>query len=266
MNIYKREFKAHRKSLIWWSVGMLFMVYAGMAKYGAFTSSGQDVTKLFGKMPKALMAVFGIGNVDLTTTIGFYTVLFIYVFVMAAIQSSLLGAGILAEEELDRTAEFLFAKPVSRVRAVTAKLLAAITSVTILNLVTSVSSILFVQAYNKNGPSATKDIILMMIGMYLASLVFLLFGTAAAAIVKKPKLAAPIASGYMFTAFFLKLWLDISEKAQWLKYLTPFRYFDAVTISKDSALDPVFVILSGVLIIGLAVLTFYTYRKRDLYV
>ena len=36
MNVFWRELKAHRKGLIWWSLGMLFMVYSGMAKYGAY--------------------------------------------------------------------------------------------------------------------------------------------------------------------------------------------------------------------------------------
>jgi ABC-2 type transport system permease protein len=263
MNVFLREFKAHRKGVIWWSVGMFFMVYSGMAKFGAYQTSGVDTTKIFDAMPKAVKAVLGIGNVDLSTAIGFFVILFIYLIVMAAIHASLLGSGVLTEEELDRTTEFLFAKPISRAKAVAAKLSAALVNVTILNLVTTVSSIGFVAAYNK-GESATTEVLLLMIGMYLAQLLFLSAGLAAAAIVKRPKRAAAVVSAYVFGAYFLSLWLDATEEAQWLKYATPFKYFDAATIVNNTALNPVYIAISVTLTLVLGVLTFVFYQKRDL--
>ncbi|WP_318505648.1 hypothetical protein [Bacillus sp. T3] len=38
MNLFWREMKAHRKSLILWSIGMILMVYSGMGKYEAYSS------------------------------------------------------------------------------------------------------------------------------------------------------------------------------------------------------------------------------------
>lgn len=263
MNVFFREFKTHRKGLIWWSVGMFFLVYSGMAKFAAYQTSGVDTTKVIDAMPKAVKAVLGMNNVDLSTAIGFFVILFIYLIVMAAIHASLLGAGVLTEEELDRTTEFLFAKPISRAKAVAAKLSAALVNVTVLNLVTTVSSIGFVAAYNK-GESATTKVLLLMGGMYLAQLLFLSAGLAAAAIIKRPKRAAAVVSAYVFGAYFLSLWLDATEKAQWLKYTTPFKYFDAATIIKNTALDPVYVALSMVLTAGLVVAAFIFYQKRDL--
>ena len=264
MNILRHEFKAHRKALFWWSFGVFWMCYAGMAKYGGFSATGQDVTKLFGQMPKSVMAVFGMTGADLTTALGFYTILYIYVFVMTAIHASLLGASILAEEEIDRTAEFLYPKPASRTRILAEKLGAAVLTIVILNLVTAFFSVVFTAMYNKNGPSATPDILLMMVGMLLASLLFFSVGLAAAAVVKKPRLAAPISSGYMFLAFFLKVYLDITEKTQGLKYLTPYKYFEGPAIAKEGALDPLFVVLSIALIGVFTGAAFYAYERRDL--
>lgn len=263
MNVFWHEFKAHRKGLIWWSLGMLFMVYAGMAKFGAYKQSAVDVSKVFDTIPKVVKAVLGMRNVDLSTAIGFFVILFIYLIVMAAIHASLLGAGVLTEEELDRTSEFLFAKPISRVKAVAAKLSAAVLTVTILNLITTVSSVLFVAAYN-TGKSVTPEVILLMVGLYLGQLLFLSAGMAAAAIVKNPKRAAAVVTSYLFGTYFISLWLDITEKAQWLKYTTPFKYFDAATIVNTSALDPLFIAITVVLITVLISMTFVFYRRRDL--
>ncbi len=263
MNVFWHELKAHRKGLIWWSLGMFLMVYSGMAKYGAYKASSVDVTKVFGAIPKVVKAVLGMRDVDLSTAIGFFVILFIYLIVMAAIHASLLGAGVLTEEELDRTTEFLFAKPISRVQAVIAKTSAALVAVTTLNVVTTVSSVVFVSAYNKDAP-VTREVLILMGGLYLAQLLFLSAGLAAAAIVQNPKRAAAVVSAYLFGTYFISLWLDITEKAQWLKYLTPFKYFDAAAIVKASSLDPVYIAISAILTTVLIVLTFVFYQRRDL--
>lgn len=262
MNIFLRELKSRRKSIFFWSVGMFFLVASGMNKFSGFEKSGQ-ATKVFKAFPKALSAAFGVSNVNLNTAIGWFAMLFMYLVVMTAIHASLLGAGVLAEEEQDKTAEFLFSKPISRASVITRKLLAALTFVFILNIATLVSSITLVAAFNK-GPSANKEILLMMVGMFVIQIIFMVIGTTAAAIVRKPKYAAPAASGIMFATFFLSIWLDITDKLPNLKYLTPFKYFDAKIIAKKSALDPVFIAISIVIIGVMVAATYYFYEIRDL--
>jgi len=263
MNIFLRELRAHRRSLIYWSIGMLFMIWAGMTKFGAYEKSGQPVNELFKGLPKGLAAVFGVGNIDLTKAVGFYAILFLYLIVMASIHASLLGAGILADEERDKTAEFLYTKPISRAKVITEKLLAALTLITMLNIVTLLSSIFIVDSYNKRA-SVNKEIILMMIGMFVVQIIFISIGMAAAAVVRKPKRAAVAVSTIMFSTFFLSLWLDMTEKLPWLKYFTPFKYFDGKEIVNNIKLDPVYIVISVGIIIFMICLTYVFYQKRDL--
>ena len=44
MNIVKRELKAHLKSLLIWCGSMVFLIYAGMIKYSAFSETGHVIT------------------------------------------------------------------------------------------------------------------------------------------------------------------------------------------------------------------------------
>ena len=88
---------------------------------------------------------------------GFYGIMFLYMAVMAAVHAVILGAGVIAEEERDKTSEFLYAKPVSRSRALTGKLLAGLTNLVVLNLVTLASSFVFVGFYGK-GETFTEKI------------------------------------------------------------------------------------------------------------
>ena len=262
MNIYLRELKARRKSILFWSIGMFFMVAASMNKFAGFEKSGQ-ASKVFASFPKGVAAAFGLSNVDINTALGWFTMAVMYLLVLAAIHASLLGAGILAEEEQDKTAEFLYSKPISRAKVVTEKLLAALTLVIMLNIVTLLSSIVMVASVNK-GASANQEILLMMVGLFVVQIIFVVIGTTAAAIARKPKYAAPAASGIMFATFFLSLWLDITDRLPDLKYLTPFKYFDAKIIAKKAALDPVFIAISFVIIGVMVAATYVFYERRDL--
>lgn len=263
MNLYLRELKANRKSLIIWCVGIIFLVYAGMLKYAGLSSSGQGLNKLMGEMPKSLQAIMGAGAFDLTKASGYYGVLFLYLLVMATIQATLLGANIISKEERDKTFEFLFVKPISRSKIIVTKLLAALSMIFIFNLATLITSIFAVQYYG-DGEKVASDIVQLMVGMYILQVLFLLIGSALSAVLKRSKIAASLSSGILFLTFLLSIAIDLNEKFDTLKYVTPFKYFEAKNLMYDGGFDAVYVILSLVLILVLFSITFIFYQKKDL--
>ncbi len=263
MNIYLREMKAHRKGLIWWCVGMAALVASGMAKYDAYQAAGVSVQEMLAGLPKAVLTVFGMTGFDLTKASGFYGVLFLYIGLMAAIHSALLGAHLISKEERDRTSEFLYSKPVSRSSALTSKLLAGLTMVVILNAATLLSSFYFVNLFGK-GESVSADILVLMAGLLLLQLIFFAIGAVVASIVRKPKAAPSIATSVMFLAFLTSYLVNMSESLDFLKYLSPFKYFDAATLMADGQLDPVYVALSVAIVALAAAGTYRLYSGRDL--
>ncbi|WP_082074966.1 ABC transporter permease subunit [Desulfosporosinus sp. I2] len=162
----------------------------------------------------------------------------------------------------DKTAEFLFLKPISRSKIITSKLLASLLNLLIFNLVTLVSSILLVQRYSK-GEAVMGDITKLMVGMLILQLIFLFIGTAIAAISKHPKTAASMATGILLLTFMLSIAIDLNSRIDMLKYLTPFKYFDAKNMY-TRGFEPVYVILSVVIIAGLFKVTYVFYKSRDL--
>jgi ABC-2 type transport system permease protein len=263
MNIFIQEMKAHRKSLIFWCVGMIFMVAAGMGKFSAISSTGKSANEIFDKMPKLLRVIFGIGDFDLSKTIGYFGVLFIYLLLMATIHAAMLGADVISKEERDKTSEFLFVKPASRTKIITAKLLAALVNITILNIITLISSIGIMGKYSK-GEAVTGDIIILMIGMFITQLIFMLIGTGLAAVSKNPKTSTSIATGILLVLYMLSVIIDMNSNLENLKYINPLKYFEAKNLINGGGFDPVFVGLS-VVIIGLLVASTYVfYKKRDL--
>ncbi|MGM0750664.1 MAG: ABC transporter permease subunit [Bacillota bacterium] len=262
MNVYIREMKAHRKSLIIWCIGMVALIGSGMGKFAGFSSSGQSMNELMAEMPKSLQAFLGVGSLDMSTASGFYGVLFLYVLLLSTIHAAMIGATIISKEERDKTVEFLFVKPMPRKKIIGIKLLAALTQVGILSIITWSASLLIVGNYSQ-GESIIRDIGITMIGMFILQILFLVIGTAIAALTKRPGKAATLATGVLLATFILSFAIDLSEKIEDLKYLTPFKYFEAKTVM-DGGLEMIFVWISVVLIGVLAVSTFVFYNKRDL--
>jgi ABC-2 type transport system permease protein len=263
MNIFLKEMKSHRKSLILWSIGVALMVVTGMSKYAGMSASGQSMNEMMAEMPASLQAVLGIGILDLSKASGFYGILFIYLLLMATIHAAMLGATIIAKEERDKTSEFLFVKPVSRSKIITAKLLAALVNIIVINLVTFISSLVIVGNFS-DGEAISGDIALTMAGMFFLQLLFMVIGTVIAAVTKKPKSAASLTTGILLLMYILSIAVDLNEGLDALKYVTPFKYFEAKNVMYGGGLDVIFIVISVFLITALSYGTFAFYKKRDL--
>lgn len=263
MNIFWKEMKSYRKSLIFWSIGIVLMVVSGMSKYAGLSASGQSMNDLMADMPKSLKAILGIGALDLNTASGYYGLLYLYLLLMATIHAAMLGANIISKEERDKTSEFLFVKPVSRNAIISSKLLAAFANIVIFNGVTLLSSILIVGQYS-DGESLNGDIAITMLGMFILQLLFLSIGSAIAAVKKKSKSAGSLATGILLLTFIISVAIELNERIDSLKYVTPFKYFEPKNVMYGGGLDLIFVLLSVVMIVALFSVTYVFFEKRDL--
>ncbi|WP_066071803.1 ABC transporter permease subunit [Neobacillus soli] len=264
MNIFLHELKSHRKSLLFWSIGVFLMVVSGMAKYAAYSSAGQSMNDLIADLPKSLRAVLGFNALDVSKISGYYGMLFLYLLLMATIHAAMLGATIIAKEERDKTSEFLFVKPVSRTTIITAKLLAAFTNIVVFNVVTFVSLLFFIGKYNSDGEAVNGDIALTMAGMFILQILFMVIGSALASVKRKTKTAPSLAASILLLSYMLSIVIDLNERMEGLKYLTPFKYFEAKNVMLGGGFERVYIIISIVLIIAFSTITYVFYKKRDL--
>jgi ABC-2 type transport system permease protein len=262
MNIFLRELKANRKALIIWSVCMFFLVASGMAKYTAYSAGGQS-NDVFNKMPSSLKALLGMGSFDMTTMAGYFVMLFLYIELAVAIHAVLLGSGIIAKEERDKTTEFLITKPVSRTIIITSKLLSAFVNIIVINIVTFVSSITMVAAYNK-GDDISGEITMFMLSMFIVQLIFLSLGTVIAAFIRNPKASGSLSAGILLTSFVISKITDMTDKLNFLNVLSPFKYFEYKNIVDGNGLNFSIVVLSLILVTAFCGSTYFFYSKRDL--
>jgi ABC-2 type transport system permease protein len=264
MNVYKRELRANRKSLIWWCLGMALLLLASMGKYAGMTAAGtQSVTDFIKMMPDAMRAVMGMNGLDLSDARSFFVVLYVFVALMVAIHASMLGAVIISKEERDRTSEFLFVKPVTRAGVITTKLLAAVTDIVILDIfIFAVSA--GMMAKLGNGAPFMGGLARMMLGLGLLQLLFLSLGSAAAAVIGRPRAATGTAAGVMLFMFLLSAAIDINKDWSFLSFLTPFKYFSARDMMMDGGFAAFYTVLAVAITAVLTAATYYFFKRRDL--
>ena len=263
MNIFIRELKANRKALIIWSICMIFVVASGMGKYTAYASGGESLNAAFSSIPSSMKALLGFGSFDLTKMSNYYAMLFIYMELVTAIHAVLLGAGIIAKEEKDRTTEFLMIKPVSRKNIITAKLLAAFVNVLVVNLVSLITSVALVGNYSK-GENLTGELVTLMVSMLIVQSIFLSLGAALAALSRNPKSSGSLATGILMAGFVISKITDMTDKVNFLNVFSPFKYFSLEDVVNGNGLNPGIVVLSLLLTTVFSVLTYIYYQKRDL--
>lgn len=262
MNIFLRELKAYRRTLIIWSIAIFFMIVSSIGKFMAYAETGQSMNELLSQIPSSIKAVLGMGNFDLTKVSGFYGMLYLYLLLLATVHASLLGADIISKEERDKTTEFLLVRPVSRARVITAKLLASLFNVVVFNLVTLIFSVTLMGKYAK-GEDITGEIFTLMAGMFILQLIFLLIGTATAAVSRRPKSAASVTTAILLVSFVISSAINMNSNLEPLKYITPFEYFKAEKLLSGGGFEVNFLTLSFVIIAALVFVTYASYKKRD---
>lgn len=261
MNIYRREMRGNLRALVFWVLGVLLFIAASMAKFSALVKD-PSATSIFTELPMGLQALFGVGELDFTQAIGFYAMIYPYLVLMAAIHASMLGAVILSKEERDKTTEFLYVKPAARAQVLTAKLLAALSMVCLLNLIDWAVSVALVHYY---GTPADATIAILMVGMFLVQVVFLALGFAAAAVLSRPKAATGVTTAIMLGMYILSVAISINENIGWAKVFTPFAYFDSREIvAKGVGLNLPYAALCVGLIALLLGAAYTRFPRRDL--
>lgn len=263
MNIFFREIRAHYKGLIGWTIGMAFLVISSMAKLGTLSSSGQNAAEILKAFPKPFLVIFGISGFDLQTAVGYFGVTFLYIALMATIHAAMMGANVIAKEERDHTAEFLYPKPVSRNKVVTAKLMAGLFNVLVLFAVTVGVSLWSVDYYAKT-TEHSQIILTLLLGLLMMQLIFFALGAFFAGVFKNPKLPIVMSTSVLLTTYVIWVVIDLNSNFENLKYLTPFKYFDAATIINSGHLDSLYVAISAVLVVVMTLATYIFYNRRDL--
>jgi beta-exotoxin I transport system permease protein len=264
VNIFVRELKANLKSLIIWIVILALLIMIAVAKFSAFAGN-PDMLKMLDALPKALQDALSMRAFNLTTLSGFYGLMFIYFGLMGAIAAAMWGSDIISKEERDKTVEFSLVLPVSRSRVITAKALAALVNCIVFVLVTWAVSLVAVQSYQPD-QAFYSFLRLEMAAMFVIELIFLALGLVLGCAMKQYKRSASTAVAIILVTYFLSIISTMQDKLDFLKYFSPFRYFDAGALFRSGRLDGMYLALSAAIIAVCVAMAYLAYNRRDLYI
>jgi ABC-2 type transport system permease protein len=261
--IFLHEFKARLRSVITWSIALVAIILIFLSIFPAFAAQAGLLNETMSKFPPALLAAFGLGQVDLSNILGFYSFIFLFAQLCIAIQAGNYGFGLVSIEETELTADFLVSKPVSRVQILTSKLLAAFASLLITDVVVWVSTIIGLMLFSGGQKYDTRTLILLSLSLIVFQLFFLCLGLFISLLVKRVRSVTPYALGLGFGMYVLSAFSGL-EGVSVLETITAFKHFDPNYIILHVTYNTPLVLLDVAVIIVSLALSYWLYLRRDI--
>jgi len=259
--VFLKELKLNRRSLFFWSLAIIITAAWGIGEYPFLKENLDAVMSGLNVLPRIILIMFGVDGLTLQTAMDYYLTMYYYYALIAFFHAVHTGYSIIAREEKNKTAEFLYTKPLSRHTVLSAKILSGITGLAVIAAVAFLTTLIgmlpVLQAFDITG-----KVLLTIVGMFFTQLVFFAFGALCAALFKTWKIISLSSYVLVITTYALAVYLRYVENSGLLNLLSPFQYFIAHNVIR-SGLNPFYIIFS----IGIALLAFYAtstlYTKRE---
>lgn len=260
MTIVKHELRQGKTACLIWTASIAFLLMICILIFPEMQGDMDAIGGLFASMG-SFTAAFGMDRLNIGTLIGFYAVECGNILGLGgAFFASLTGASMLAKEEKDGTAEFLLTHPVSRTRTVTEKLAALLIQITAMNLTILALSLLSMRLIGEDIPR--KEILLLHGAYYLLQLesAGVCFGISA--FLRRG--SSGIGIGLAAMMYFLNLIANMTDRAHFLKYITPFGYCEGADIITRGGLNAGYAAV-GILFTctGIAA-AYWRYTRKDI--
>lgn len=261
--IYLHEFRTRLKSVLIWSAAVAVLIIFFFSIFPGFADQAALVNQMMAKFPPAMRDAFGLNRMDLSTSLGFYSFIFLFAQLCLAIQAGNYGFGLVSVEEAELTADFLLSKPVSRVQVLNGKLLSALTSLTITNLVVWAASILSFNLFSAESEYDTGVLLLLLASIVIFQLFFLCVGLFISLLVKRVRSVTPYSLGLGFGTYVLSAFSGIFADVK-LEYITPFKHLDPAFIVSSGGFDTPLVLLNAAITLVSLALSYWLYVRRDI--
>ena len=263
MNIYKHEIKMNIKSVITWSLAIALLIFIYLSIFSSIVVDAKILNEVMASFPEEFLIAFGMTDMDWSTILGFFGVFFLFVQICLSIQAANYGFALVSVEETDLTADFLLAKPVGRTKIMTSKLLAAITGLTITNLVVWISSFVFLRMYSDGGQFETKPVLYLLLSIAIFQLFFLTVGMLISLLVKRVRSVTPFSMALVFGMYVLNAFGGMIGEDK-LEILSPFKHFEPNYILKHTAYDLPLAWISVAVIVISIVGSYVLYSRRNI--
>ena len=260
MTIYIKELRQSLKSLCIWTCAIGGMMLVCILMFPEMKNEMDSVSSVFANMG-GFTAAFGMDKLSFGELMGFYGIECGNILgIGGGSFAALVGISVLASEEKEHTAEFLLTHPVSRCMVLTQKLLAVLTQVILMNVVVVAVSVVSASAIGEE--LQMKEFLLLHVAYLLMQLEIAGICFGISAFIKRGSIG--IGLGLALSVYFLNLICNISEKAEFLKYVTPYAYCEASNVISEAKLESNLVIIGIVISVLCVIAAYVKYTKKDI--
>lgn len=265
-NLFFREIRSNRLSLLMWSLAITFLITLTMSVYQTFVVNQSKVFGMMKLVPKSALQFKGISDInDLLSSLGFYAVNnVIYMMVLGSIFAIVLASNILLKEEYGKTAEYLLTRPVTRSEVFYTKLTVTYLYIFLLNLFTSLAGFLCLEIFGTGSLDITAFLTLSLY-TFLLNLLFGSIGLFLSTLVRKPKPITTFCIGLVLVLYFIYTLSKITQRYSWIGYLSPFKYVKLEITQPHYAPEGWRLAYFLEIAVILTLVSLRLYKKKDIY-
>ncbi len=260
MTIYIKELKQSFKSLCIWTASIAFMMLVCVLLFPEMKGEMDSVSSIFANMG-GFTAAFGMDKLSFGQLMGFYGIECGNVLgIGGGFFAALAGISVLANEEKERTAEFLLTHPISRISIIAQKLLSVLTQVVVLNIVVVAVSLISAAVIDES--FEMKEFMLLHVAYLIMQLEISCICFGISAFIRRGSIG--IGLGLALAFYFMNLVCNMTEQAEFLRYITPYAYAEASNIISEGKLDTVLIVIGIIIAVIGAAVGFVKYTKKDI--
>ena len=261
MTLLNFEMKRNRIALTVWTAAIALLLTICLIIFPDMKDQVNELNTAFSSMG-GFTEAFGMDQLNFGELMGFYGLECGNILgIGGSFFAAYIGITALADEEKNHTAEYLFTHPVSRRHIVFEKLVRILLQIIILNAVCILTALIVTTAIGEE--FQIKEFFLLHLAYFLLQAEIGAVCFCISAFLRRSGIG--IGLGLAAILYFLNIIANITEDAEWLKYITPLGYAEAADIITDVRIDPVLAAIGcTVTLAGIAV-AFFQYCRKDIY-
>lgn len=262
MNIYRFEFKNNFKATVGWIVGICSVALMYLSFFQVTAENAEAMKDLFKSFPPAILAALDVIIDRIFSFTGYYAFVFTFTVLIGAIQAINLGINLYSKEKSKGVGEFLFVKPISRVKIYLSKFLAGFSLIVLTNIVYMVFTVVCEKIFN-NGLAVNKAYYLISFTLFFIQLVFMSIGILVGVFKKKIKSSISIALVLSFLFYGINM-INNNLNDKFLRILSPMQYFDYMYIQDKESYEVSSLVYTIILIGIFIAISYLGYKKAEI--
>lgn len=260
MNIFGFELKRSLPSLMGWTIAILVGISLFMqGMFPIYQDSAKDILAMIASFPKEFLAAFGFSE-EMFGYAGFYAFSFTYLTLMGVMFACSVTLQVFAREKRGHCQEFIYAKPVTRRRIFTEKLMVVMAVLLISNAL--VVGWALATAKMAGEDRILENIALASVSLILTELLFVSLAILYSIQARRVRSVSGTAMALAFAGYILSALSNIIDKVE-MRYIAPFKYFDPYSAAVDGRFEPPYVITAIVVFALLTGVSYYRFITKD---